>query len=95
MRRVLQRGNDKLGTNWTLHDARHTAAARMTADPRLTLPEVQSVLRDRHLSTTERYLTPRLEETFDKLQEHFTRPRPDRRFTPGYAAEDVRTVFGG
>jgi integrase len=23
-RRILQRANDKLGTNWTLHDARHT-----------------------------------------------------------------------
>jgi len=29
MRRILQRANDRLGTNWTLHDARHTAAARM------------------------------------------------------------------
>ncbi|MFI7643326.1 tyrosine-type recombinase/integrase [Nonomuraea sp. NPDC049400] len=26
MRRVLQRANEVLGTNWTLHDARHTAA---------------------------------------------------------------------
>ena len=94
MRRVVQRANDTLGTNWTLHDARYTAAARMAADPHLTLPEVQTVLRHRHLSTTERYLTPRIEETFDKLQAHFTRPRSDKRFTPGYAAEDVRTVFG-
>jgi integrase len=29
MRRVLQRANGKLGTNWTLHDLRHTAATRM------------------------------------------------------------------
>jgi len=29
MRRVLQRANERLGTNWTLHDARHTAATRM------------------------------------------------------------------
>lgn len=94
MRRVLQRANDKLGTNWTLHDARHTAAARMAADPGLTLPEVQSVLRHRHLSTTERYLQPRVEELHDKLQEHFSRPRPERRFSPGYDADDFRTVFG-
>jgi integrase len=56
MRRVLQRANDKLGTNWTLHDLRHTAAARMAADASLTLPEVQTVMRHAHLSTTQRYL---------------------------------------
>lgn len=95
MRRVLQRANEALGTNWTLHDLRHTAAARMAADPRLTLPEVQTVLRHRHLSTTERYLQPRIEEIFDKLQEHFDRPAPTRSFPPGYDADDVRTVFGG
>jgi hypothetical protein len=38
MRRILQRANDKLGTNWTLHDARHTAAARMAGDERLSWP---------------------------------------------------------
>ncbi|WP_326608883.1 site-specific integrase [Streptomyces scopuliridis] len=42
MRRILQRANDKLGTNWTLHDARHTAATRMAGDDRLTLAEVLS-----------------------------------------------------
>jgi hypothetical protein len=29
--------------HWTLHDLRHTAAARMAADPSLTLVEVQHV----------------------------------------------------
>jgi integrase len=95
MRRVLQRANDLLGTNWTLHDLRHTAAARMAADPRLTLPEVQTVLRHRQMSTTERYLQPHVDEVHDKLQEHFRRPRPERRFAPGYDPDDFRTVFGG
>lgn len=95
MRRVLQRANTALGTNWTLHDLRHTAAARMAADPRLTLPEVQAVLRHTHLSTTERYLQPRVEEMFDKLQEHFDRPAPARSFPPGYDPDDVKAVFGG
>ena len=67
----------------------------MAADPALTPLEVQAVLRHRQLSTTERYLQPRVEELHDKLQEHFTRPRPHRRFTPGYDADDFRTVFGG
>lgn len=95
MRRVLQRANEVLGTNWTLHDIRHTAAARMANDPRLTLPEVQAVLRHQHLATTERYLRPRIEEMHDKLQEHFTRPRPERRFAAGYDVEDFKAVFGG
>ena len=95
MRRVLQRANDKLGTNWTLHDLRHTAATRMAADPRLTLVEVQTVLRHRHLSTTERYLQPRLDEVIDKLRDHYARPRPQRSFAAGYGTADIATVFGG
>jgi integrase len=95
MRRVLQRANERLGTNWSLHDLRHTAAARMAADPALTLPEVQAVLRHRQLSTTTRYLQPRVEELHDKLAEHYSRPRPQQSFTPGYDPDDFRTVFGG
>ncbi|WP_251022035.1 site-specific integrase [Streptomyces sp. ISL-10] len=76
MRRILQRANAKLGTNWSLHDARHTAATRMAGDDRLTLAEVQTILRHAHLDTTGRYLTARVEDMHDKLQEHYTRPRP-------------------
>ncbi|GAB2668251.1 site-specific integrase [Gordonia jinhuaensis] len=95
MRRILQRANDVLGTNWTAHDLRHTAATRMANDPRLTLTEVQTVLRHRHVSSTELYVQPRIEEIHDKLQEHFARPAPQRTFTAGYAADDIATVFGG
>ena len=94
MRRVMQRANDKLGTNWSLHDLRHTAATRMAADPALTLPEVQTVMRHRHLATTEAYLQPRIEELHDKMQEHFRRPRAEQTYTTGYTAEDIATVFG-
>jgi integrase len=95
MRRVLQRANDKLGTNWTLHDARHTAAARMAGDERLTLAEVQTILRHAHLDTTGRYLTARVEDMHDKLQEHYAQPRPQRTFAAGYDPEDIKAVFGG
>jgi hypothetical protein len=67
----------------------------MAADPRLTLPEVQTVLRHRQMSTTERYLQPQVDEVHDKVQEHFNRPRPQRRFAAGYDPDDFRTVFGG
>lgn len=95
MRRILQRANDRLGTNWTLHDLRHTAASRMVNDPALTLVEVQSVLRDRRLASTQLYLHPDVEQLHDKLQEHFLQPRPQPAFSPGYEAADFRTVFGG
>lgn len=95
MRRILQRANDKLGTNWTLHDARHTAATRMASDDRLTLAEVQTILRHAQLDTTGRYLTARVEDMYDKLQEHYTRPRPQRTYAAGYSPEDIKAVFGG
>lgn len=95
-RRVLQRANARLGTNWTLHDTRHTAAMRMANDPDLTLPEVQTVMRHAHLATTQRYLGVNVEELFNKLHDHYQRPVSDEIVVPaGYAAADVATVFGG
>jgi len=95
MRRVLQRGNEKLGTNWTLHDARHTAATRMARDERLTLAEVQTILRHAHLDTTGHYLTARVEDLHDKLVEHYTKPKPQRSYPAGYDPADIEAVFGG
>lgn len=56
---VLQRANTVMGTNWSLHDFRHTAIDRMTADPTLTLPEVMAVTRHRRLASLAPYLRPR------------------------------------
>lgn len=95
MRAVLNRANAKLGTNWTIHDCRHTAAARMAGDPELSIVEVQAVLRHRHLSTTERYTRPRVEELIDKMQQHYARPPAERHFSPGYDPADIKAVFGG
>jgi integrase len=95
MRRVLQRANEKLGTNWTLHDLRHTASTRMANDPEMTLPDVQAVLRHASIETTGRYLTVRVEDMFDKLQEHYNRPRPQRSYAANYAEADIKVVFGG
>ncbi|MDJ0363099.1 site-specific integrase [Rhodococcus sp. H29-C3] len=94
LRRVLQRANDQLGTNWSFHDIRHTAAIRMSKDPELSLVEVQTIMRHRHLTTTQMYLLPRMEDLLDKMQEHFARPRPAKAFTSGYAADDIAAVFG-
>ncbi|MFF8024773.1 tyrosine-type recombinase/integrase [Streptomyces sp. NPDC007896] len=95
MRRVIQRVNDKLGTNWTLHDLRHTAATRMANDPNLTLAQVRAILRHTDLATTGRYLSARVEDLFDALQQHYSRPRVERTVAPGYDPEDFKAVFGG
>lgn len=94
-RRVLQRANDLLGTDWTLHGLRHTTIERMTADPNLTLEDVMTVTRHQHVTSLDPYLRPRLEEVFDRLQQHYTAPRPSTTPTPGYDDADFKTVFGG
>lgn len=52
------RASAALGSNWTLHDLRHTAAYRMARDPEMLLTDVQRVLGHALLSTTQIYLTP-------------------------------------
>lgn len=94
MRRVIQRVNDRLGTNWTLHDLRHTAAMRMANDPNLTLAQVRVILRHTDLATTGRYLNARVEDLFGALQAHYSRPRIERTLAPGYDPDDFRAVFG-
>lgn len=94
MRQVLARANTILGTNWTLHDFRHTASTRMARDPSLTLPEVQTILRHAHITTTARYTVVGLEDLLDKLAEHYQRPRVETRWSPGYDPSDVEAVFG-
>lgn len=94
-RRVLQRANVVLGTDWSLHDLRHTTIDRMVRDPNLTLPEVMAVTRHRHVSSMAPYLRPRIDEVFQKVQEHLAAPRPEPRLTPGYDADDFTAVFGG
>jgi len=94
MRRVIQRANAKLGTNWTLHDMRHTACTRMARDERLTLTDVQTIMRHKDLDTTRRYMPTTIDELFDRLQEFYAAPTPQRTYAAGYDAEDIKAVFG-
>lgn len=94
LRRVLQRANTVMDTNWSLHDFRHTAIDRMTADPTLTLPEVMAVTRHRRLASLTPYLRPRVEQMAEKMLEHYARPRPEQSLTTGYDPDDFKTVFG-
>jgi site-specific recombinase XerD len=58
-RAMFARANAALGSNWTLHDLRHTAAYRMARDPLMPLTDVQWVLGHAHLSTTQIYVNSR------------------------------------
>lgn len=100
-RRMLQRANEALGTSWTLHDLRHTAAQRMIDDPGLSLTDVQWVLGHAHLTTTQVYLRPRADEVVTRVLEHH-RARDQRPAPPpspsgggGYSADVLEVLFGG
>ena len=101
-RRMLQRANESLGTAWTLHDLRHTAAQRMVEDPNMTLSDVQWVLGHAHITTTQIYLRPREEDVVTRVLAHH-RDRAERPATPppppvdtaGYSAEVLTVLFGG
>jgi integrase len=66
-----------------------------SADPDITLVEVQTIMRHAHLTTTQLYTAPRLDDVLDKLAAHYARPQTSPTWAPGYAPEDIRTVFGG
>jgi site-specific recombinase XerD len=99
VRMVFTRANAALGSNWTLHDLRHSAAKRMVRDPHLSLADVQWVLGHAHLSTTEIYTSPTPDEVITQVLAHHERqrtgqPRPPAPPAPGYRPEVLETLFG-
>jgi integrase len=98
-RMVFNKANAALGANWTLHDLRHSAAKRMVRDPDLTLADVQWVLGHAHITTTEIYTAPTLEEVIAHVLAHHERrralqERPPAPPAPGYRPEVLATLFG-
>lgn len=98
--RMFVRANAVLGADWTLHDLRHSAAARMARDPQLTLSDVQLVLGHAHLSTTEIYLTPNRDEVTAGVLAHHARTADQRPEpvppppAPGYDPKALSVLFG-
>lgn len=45
---------------------------------------MQTVLRHAHVTTTQRYVAPDVETLFDRMQEHYRRPRVERAYPAGY-----------
>jgi hypothetical protein len=66
----------------------------MARDPALTLPEVQTILRHAHVTTTDLYTVTGLDDLIDKLAEHYQRPAQPVRWSARYDADDVAAVFG-
>jgi site-specific recombinase XerD len=96
--RMFERVNATLGADWTLHDLRHSAAARMARDPQLSLTDVQWVMGHAHLTTTELYLTPGKDEVIAGVLAHHARQSRQRDVppppAPGYDPQSLAVLFG-
>jgi site-specific recombinase XerD len=96
--RMFERANAMFGADWTLHDLRHSAAARMARDPQLSLTDVQWVLGHAHLTTTQLYLTPSKDEVVESVLAHHARRDRSRDDPPplaaGYDPQSLSILFG-
>ena len=98
--RMFARANAQLGSNWSLHDLRHSAAYRMARDPQMPLTDVQWVLGHAQLTTTQLYVAPLPEDVIanvlafhqrgaGQLPEAEASPAP-----PRYRPESLNVLFG-
>lgn len=99
--RMFERVNAALGSNWTLHSLRHSAARRMARDPQLPLTHVQAVMGHQRLSTTEVYLAPDRDEVVEQVRAHHARraaqrdqPPPPPPPGPGYDPQSLAILLG-
>lgn len=94
LRQVLERANERLGTNLTLHDLRHTFTHRLLDDDRLSLTDVQELTRHRSLNGLAQYSASRLDELVRHLHTHLSRPpEPAPTVGPGYSRDDLKVLF--
>ncbi|MGR6998836.1 site-specific integrase [Yinghuangia aomiensis] len=98
-RAMFSRANAVLGSNWSLHDLRHTAAYRMARDPQLALTDVQWVLGHRRITTTQIYTTPDAAEVTANVLAHHARLGREQPTSPvpaqGYDPASLAVLFGG
>jgi integrase len=102
LRAVFRRANALLGTNWSMHDLRHTAALRMSRDESLSMRDVQTILGHSHLSTTaevylvedEDHVIRRVIGHLESLRERAGAPAAEQASMVGYDAADLATLLG-
>jgi integrase len=96
--RMFSRVNSALGTNWSLHDLRHTAAYRMARDPDMPLTDVQWILGHVRLTTTQIYVSTPADEVIASILAHYNRrskaSSEPAAGSPGYRAESLNVLFG-
>lgn len=97
-RAMFMRANALLGSNWSLHDLRHTAAYRLARDPDMPITDVQWVLGHASLTTTQLYTSPTAADVIDAvLAHHERRSQPE---TPAeapvlrYRQDSLDVLFG-
>jgi site-specific recombinase XerD len=100
-RAMFTRANAALGSNWSLHDLRHSAAYRMARDPQMSLTDVQWVLGHAHLSTTQLYVTAPVEDMIAAVLAHHERrakgsaaPAGEANDRLSYRPESLEILFG-
>lgn len=96
-RAMFVRANDLLGSNWSLHDLRHTAAYRLARDPDMPITDVQWVLGHASLATTQLYTTPTAADVIEAVMNHHRRARPQPTAEPPalqYRPESLDVLFG-
>jgi integrase/recombinase XerD len=101
LRAVFRRVNSALGTNWSMHDLRHTCSLRMARDETLSLRDVQTILGHAHLSTTaDIYMVEDEAVVIRRVAQHLVDRqqrilRPPAPVADGYDASDLSVLFGG
>jgi integrase len=96
---MFARAQKALGSDWTIHDLRHTAAWRMAQDPDLPLTDVQWILGHASLSTTQLYTLPSQDEVIAHALAHHDRRSQQASASAappaaGYNPRSIDILFG-
>ena len=98
-RAMFDRANAAVGSGWSLHDLRHTAAYRLARDPAVPIVDVQWILGHQSLSTTQLYVMPTAEDVISDVIAHHRRraeapAKPPEPLAEGYRPEALDVLFG-
>lgn len=103
LRAVLVRANERLGSNWSMHDLRHTCALRMSRDQRLSMRDIQVILGHAELTTTQLYLEADDHEVIHRVRDYLADrssdvagpAAPPQRTAGEYDPAALSVLFGG